>query len=149
MANIKLITIINSTQKNCFDLSRDIDLHVKSMEGHQEEAIGGRKSGFIELGEVVTWSAKHFGLNFKMTIKITSMQQPISFIDEMIKGPFKRLKHTHQFIALRNQTKMIDLFEFEAPFGIIGKIAESLWLNRYMKGLLIERNKLIKKIAEE
>ena len=32
---------------------------------------------------------------------------------------------------------MIDLFTFRAPFGILGRLAETLVLTRYMKGLLL------------
>jgi hypothetical protein len=43
---------------------------------------------------------------------------------------------------------MIDLFTFSAPFGILGRLAETLILTRYMKGLLLARNRYLKQIAE-
>ena len=43
---------------------------------------------------------------------------------------------------------MTDLFEFHAPLGILGKLAETLFLTRYMKGLLITRNRYLKQVAE-
>ena len=43
---------------------------------------------------------------------------------------------------------MTDVFEFEAPFGIIGKFAERFFLERHMRKILTERNNVIKKIAQ-
>ena len=43
---------------------------------------------------------------------------------------------------------MIDVFDFEAPFGFIGNMAENLILIKYLKHFLFIRNNYIKKIAE-
>jgi len=45
-------------------------------------------------------------------------------------------------------TLMIDLFTFRAPLGILGRVAEVLVLTRYMKGLLLRRNRYLKQVAE-
>jgi hypothetical protein len=43
---------------------------------------------------------------------------------------------------------MIDLFTFRAPLGPLGRLAETLVLTRYMKGLLLTRNSYLKQVAE-
>ena len=43
---------------------------------------------------------------------------------------------------------MIDVFDFEAPFGFIGNMAENLILIKYLKHFLFRRNHYIKKRAE-
>ena len=70
------------------------------------------------------------------------------FKDVMLKGAFKSMSHKHSFKVLGNKTKMIDEFEFESPLGQIGKIANYLFLKNYMKKFLIEKNKELKKFAE-
>ncbi|WP_316826428.1 SRPBCC family protein [Pedobacter miscanthi] len=148
MPTIILKTLINATVERCFDLSRNIDLHMQSMERSQEQAIAGKVNGLIDLNESVTWRAKHFGLYFEMTNKITALKYPTSFTDEMIKGPFKKLHHQHFFKTIGTQTEMTDVFEFKAPLGILGWLAEKLFLIRYMKLLLVERIEVIKRDAE-
>jgi ligand-binding SRPBCC domain-containing protein len=143
-----LKTLLNAPIAVCFDLARSIDLHVQSMERSGEQAIAGKKKGLISLHESVTWRAKHFGIYFTMTSKITAMEQPNFFIDEMTKGPFKKLRHQHLFKTIGTQTEMTDIFEFEAPFGILGKLVEQLFLKSYMEKLLIERNEVLKGEAE-
>ena len=93
MPTIILKTLINAPIGRCFDLSRSIDLHLQSMKSSEEKAIAGKNSGLIDLDESVTWSARHFGIPFEMTNKISAMEYPTFFIDEMIKGPFKKLHH--------------------------------------------------------
>lgn len=61
MPTIYLSTFILATPAIVFDLSRSIDLHQISTKQTQERVIAGRMSGLIELGESVTWRAKHFG----------------------------------------------------------------------------------------
>lgn len=148
MPTITLKTLINASIDRCFDLSRSIDLHLQSMESSGETAIAGRKEGLINLHESVTWRAKHFGIPFEMTNKISSMEYPICFVDEMIKGPFKKLHHQHRFKIEGSQTEMTDIFEFQTPFGLLGKLAEKIFLKNYMSKLIEKRNKVIKFQAE-
>jgi len=76
------------------------------------------------------------------------MQRPDFFIDEMLKGDFKSFYHEHHFKAADNGTIMIDMINFESPFGAIGKIFNSLFLRSYIEKLLIKRNAVIKDYAE-
>ena len=43
---------------------------------------------------------------------------------------------------------MIDIFDYESPFGILGKLADKLLVKQYMNKLLKERNQIIKEYAE-
>ena len=46
------------------------------------------------------------------------------------------------------RTEMRDVFRFSAPLGVLGRVAEVLVLRRYMQALLLERNAVIREIAE-
>ncbi|GGH14384.1 SRPBCC family protein [Pedobacter zeae] len=148
MPTLILKTRINAPREKCFDLSRSLDLHTESMKGHKEKAIGGKLTGLIGSGEQVTWQARHFGINFKMTNKITAMKKPFYFVDEMLNGPFKVLHHQHHFTAAGAGTEMTDIFTFRSPMGLIGRIIDSLFLKRYLNRLLTIRNQAIKSVAE-
>ncbi|KAA0128434.1 SRPBCC family protein [Chryseobacterium sp. SN22] len=148
MAIIRLHTTIQADIRKVFDLARDIDLHQKSTFKTGEKAIAGRTSGLIEPGETVTWKAKHLGVMQTLTTQIVAMQKPYHFTDVMLKGAFRSMKHQHLFRKENNNTIMTDIFEFESPFGIIGKIFNAVFLKNYMKKFLLERNRLIKRTAE-
>jgi ligand-binding SRPBCC domain-containing protein len=148
MPLVELKTLIHAAPEVCFDMSLDIDLHMESMKETNERAVGGRTSGRINLGETVTWSARHFGLYFTMTSRITELSRPLHFTDEMIKGPFKYLRHQHLFEKAPEGTMMTDLFEFQSPLGFVGRVAEKAFLETYLRNLLVKRNSQIKTAAE-
>ena len=148
MTEIHLETYIKAPIKVCFDVARSIDLHKISLKDTAEKAIGGRTKGLIKRGEFVTWQAKHFGTNQQLTVKISEMNPPDYFCDEMTKGAFKSMRHEHFFIEKENETLMTDKFVYEVPFSIFGNIFDSLILKDYMKRLLQNRNKVIKRVAE-
>lgn len=148
MPVIKLETKINAPVERVFDLARSIDLHTKSASKSNEEAIAGRTSGLICLDETVTWRAKHLGVRQTLTSKITIFERPFHFRDSMLRGIFKRIDHDHFFEEIENGTLMRDEFDYDAPLWILGNLADFLFLEKYMTNFLIERNRLIKEIAE-
>lgn len=113
-----------------------------------EEAVAGITNGLIGLNETVTWKAKHLLKTRILKSKITAMDRPLSFTDEMVDGDFKSLKHEHHFKSIENGTLVIDLFSFEAPYGSLGRFVNQLFLTNYLKKLLEQRNKVIKEYAE-
>lgn len=148
MALIMLETHIKAPIERVFDLSRSIDLHCVSLSHTLETVIAGRTEGLIECHETVTWKAKHFGIYQTLTVKIIALNRPFSFIDSQQKGIFKSMHHTHSFSQMGLETIMNDRFEFIAPLGLLGKLAEYLFLEKYLRKLLLKRNQVIKRIAE-
>jgi len=148
MPSIHLTTFIAAPVSRVFDLARSIDMHKHSMTKHKEEAVAGIRFGLIEKDESVTWKAKHLFKTRFFRSEITQMKKPDLFIDQQAKGDFKMLKHEHHFKPCENGTIMIDLVEFEVPFGSFGKLFSKLYLTGYMKSLIEQRNKAIKEFAE-
>ena len=148
MPRITLRTLIKADQATVFDLARSIDLHTTSMEHTNERAIAGRTSGLIELGETVTWRARHFGVYQTLTAVITEMDRPHYFVDEMQQGIFARFRHRHSFVRQGERTVMTDEFDYTAPLGLLGRLADWLFLTRYMRRLLQRRNDTIRERAE-
>lgn len=148
MNKIVIQTKIYAPTKRCFYLATSIDLHKLSTLKSNEQAIDGITEGLINLNETVTWRAKHFGLWHKMKVKITKYEKPNYFVDELISGPFKYMKHSHKFNQIERGTLMIDEFEFISPFGILGVLTDRFFLKKYMIAFLKERNLIIKEYAE-
>ncbi len=149
MAVIHLVTEIAAAPEVVFDLSRSVELHLDSTSRTGEHVIAGRTTGLFELGEEVTWRAKHLGFWQTLSVKITEFDRPYRFVDEMTRGIFKSMRHEHRFAKTAGGTRMIDNFSFRAPLGILGTIAETMFLARYLKNFLIERNAMIKSVAEK
>ena len=148
MPIIHLTSFIAAPVERVFDLSRSINLHQISTASTNKKAIDGVLNGLINKNETVTWQAKHLFKTRRFTSRITEMQSPVFFIDEMIKGDFKSFYHEHHFKAAENGTIVIDRINFESPYGILGKIANSIFLTSYLEKLLTKRNAVIKDYAE-
>lgn len=148
MPKIRLETRIKADINIVFDLARSIDLHTVSASQTNEEAIAGKTAGLVEFGDSITWKAKHFGVTQKLTSRITVVEKPTYFADEMVKGAFKRFTHDHYFSQENGIVLMKDLFDYKAPLGLIGKLADLLFLEKYMTDFLNKRNAVIKEFAE-
>ncbi len=148
MTVIELTTAIESDVYRCFDLTRDIDIHQLSTKNTNEKAIAGRTRGRCELGDTITWEAKHFGIRMRLRVEITKFNMPYFFEDKMVKGPFKSMRHEHHFKETSSGTVMSDRFEYQIPFGFLGQLFNKMVLKSYLTQFLVERNKIIKAIAE-
>ncbi|WP_186756548.1 SRPBCC family protein [Echinicola salinicaeni] len=148
MPVINLETHIKADIEIVFDLSRSIDLHKISTEHTNEEAIAGRTAGLIELNEMVTWRAKHFGIYQTLTSKVSQFERPTFFIDEQENGIFRYFKHEHFFKTTDEGTLMTDRFDYKSPLGILGVFADKIIIKKYMTDLLIRRNNIIREFAE-
>jgi ligand-binding SRPBCC domain-containing protein len=151
VTTIDTITVIRAPIERVFDLARSVEVHLAGNVhcGEQAVASGGITSGLIALGEQVTWRAKHFGVWHQLTSRITEMDRPRFFQDVQIRGIFREMRHDHIFRSISpTETEMRDIFTFAAPIPILGRLAELIFLRRYMRKLLDERNAAIHQIAE-
>lgn len=148
MPIIHLETFIRAPVEICFDLSRDVDVHTASTSITNERAIAGVTHGMMKLGDEVTWEATHLFVRQRLTSRITAFERPRMFTDEMQRGAFKHLRHTHTFELRDGGTLMIDELDFASPFSFIGNIIDWLFLENYMKRFLILHNDYIKNLAE-
>ncbi len=95
-------------------------------------------------------------INYKMRLhffpvswasRISVWQPPYRFVDEQIRGPFAFWRHTHNFTPVgRGSTLVEDRVDYEIPFGLIGKLANFLFVKRYLERIFSYRNKRIHEI---
>jgi ligand-binding SRPBCC domain-containing protein len=149
MTRLDLSTLISADLATCFDVARDIDVHMASTAGTNEKAIAGRTSGLCELGDSITWEATHFGIRQKLTSQISKFKAPHFFEDRMLEGAFKSMRHEHLFEEKNGKTVMTDHFEYEVPYGIFGQLFNALVLKSYMYRFLVKRNAHIQSVAEK
>jgi len=148
MPVIVLRTRVAAPPARCFDLARDVELHQRSTAASRERAVAGVTAGLLGAGDEVTWEATHFGIRQRLTSRITEFDPPNRFVDEMVRGAFARFRHEHQFLSVPEGTDMVDVFDYTSPLGPLGRLADGLFLRRYMTTLLRERNAYLKRAAE-
>lgn len=147
VARFTLVTEIAAPVGRVFDLCLDVEAHVRSMAHSRESVIAGRTDGILELDDRVTWRARHFGIPWTMTVRITELDRPRRFVDEQVTGPFDSFHHLHEFEPTRDGTRMTDTIEFVAPFGLVGRLAENRVLERRLRALIETRNRYLQQAA--
>jgi ligand-binding SRPBCC domain-containing protein len=148
MPEIKIVTRIQASREIVFDLARSVEVHLQSTAHTGERVVNGRTSGLFEENDVVTWEARHLGIRQRLTVKITQVRFPEFFEDVMVKGAFAAMHHEHIFESEPGATRMTDIFYYKSPFGLLGKLADTLFLEAYMRRLLVRRNAVIQALAE-
>lgn len=149
MARIELEMLVQATPAACYALALNVQAHLNSTRQTGERVLAGPASGQLQLGDVVTWEARHFDLRQQLTVKITAASAPHYFRDELVRGAFKTLRHEHYFEAVAGGTRVRDVFEFSSPFGFIGYWVDKLLLLRYLTRLLQTRNAVLKQQLEQ
>jgi ligand-binding SRPBCC domain-containing protein len=148
MPTIRLETFIAAPPERVFDLMRDVDAHIRSTAGTGERAVGGKTTGLLGAGDEVTWEAVHLGVRQRLTVRVTLCERPTRFEDVQVRGAFAAFTHRHEFRATDGGTLMLDTFSYRSPLGPLGRLADLLFLERYMRGFLSRRAEALKQMAE-
>lgn len=143
MSTFILERVIAAPAEAVFDLSLDVGLHVASQSSRGERVVAGPTAGMLAEGDQVTWSARHFGIRFRMSSIVFDVDRPRRFRDRQTKGPFGSFLHTHEFSDADGGTLMRDTIEFHSPFGPLGRLVDALVMRRHLIRVITERNDAI------
>jgi ligand-binding SRPBCC domain-containing protein len=121
---------------------------LKTSSSTGERAVGGKTSGLLDLGDVVTFEAVHFGVRQRLTSKIVEFDRPRRFVDEMVKGAFVSLRHVHEFAVDGGSVLMRDTLTWRSPLGFLGTIADKLFVEGHMRAFMVKKQAELKEYAE-
>ena len=81
---------------------------------------------------------------------IITVHQPLHlFVDEQGKGPFAYWRHEHYFDPLPDgATRLRDVIEYQPPFGILGRLADHLFIRRQLVALFAYRHEVTRRLME-
>lgn len=139
MPTIVLETQINAPAEVCFDLMRD-----ERIQSQTPPAIFGE----FGIGQKVTFKNKNLGMEQLLTVKVVELDRPRLFVDKMIEGRLKTFKHIHEFTEHKGITLIRDTLIWESPFGILGRLVDTVLLESHLRNLVGTRNAKLKSIAE-
>ncbi|MEC8610786.1 MAG: SRPBCC family protein [Bacteroidota bacterium] len=86
-------------------------------------------------------------LNLKMNwvTEITQVKEKQFFIDEQRLGPYKMWHHQHFFEEDANGVLMTDIVTYIPPFGVLGDIANQLFIKKQLEDIFNYRFKVLEK----
>ena len=98
-------------------------------------------------GMIITYKVSPI-LNIKMNwvTEITQVKENNFFIDEQRLGPYKMWHHQHIFIDNEDHVLMKDIVTYIPPFGLLGDMANKLFIKRQLNEIFnyrfVEMNKI-------
>ena len=144
MGAIVVETLIAAPAPVCFDAARDVGAHVESARFSRERVVPpGRTEGLLELGDSVTFEGMHFGVRKRFTVKIVEMDPPRTFVDELVKSAFRSMRHVHEFVPVEGGTLMRDTLTWVSPFGLLGRIADRLFVERGLRKFVATKQRAL------
>lgn len=101
------------------------------------------------LGYEVVLKVRQFGVfTMRWKVRITEYVPPTRMSDEQVSGPFAYWKQTRQLRSVDGGTELVDIVEYLAPFGILGRIANALVIRRQIEEMFAYRQATTKRILE-
>ena len=87
------------------------------------------------------------GFTTDWVTEITHIEHHRHFIDDQRVGPFALWHHQHHFRALDDHTtEMRDILHYQAPLGILGTVADRLFVHRQVAGIFTAREEAIRRL---
>ena len=68
------------------------------------------------------------------------------FADEMLVGPYRHWYHRHRFRPVEAGVEMVDVVEYELPFGVVGRLTHSALIRAQLERIFDYRRDTIARI---
>ena len=67
--------------------------------------------------------------------EIRRWEPPNGFMDAELRGPYRLWEHTHEFRSVDGGTRMTDVVRYALPFGLIGMLAHSWFVEADLEAI--------------
>ena len=86
------------------------------------------------------------GIKLNWVTEITHVRDKRYFIDEQRFGPYALWHHQHHFELVDGGVKMTDILHYKVPYGIIGNIANAIFVENRINEIFNFRVKAVERI---
>ncbi|CAM1368099.1 conserved hypothetical protein [Tenacibaculum litopenaei] len=99
-------------------------------------------------GQIITYKVGILpGIKQNWVTEITQVQDEEFFIDEQRFGPYSMWHHEHWFYELADGTTLMkDKISYKIPMGILGKLAQKLFIKKQLKTIFSYRYATLEKM---
>ena len=106
---------------------------------------GANKSIFA--GQIIQYKVTPvLGITLKWVTEITQVKQNEYFVDEQRFGPYSLWHHKHFIKEIDGGIEMEDIVDYKIPFGFLGQIAHSLFIEKKLRQIFNYREKKLVKL---
>lgn len=86
------------------------------------------------------------GIPVNWTTEITHVNEPYFFVDEQRFGPYALWHHQHHFKEVEGGVEMTDEVNYAIPFGVIGQIANRIFVEKQVNNIFDYRFNVLEKM---
>lgn len=97
----------------------------------------------MRVGTFIEYEIRWRFVRLRWLTEITEWRPGVCFVDEQIRGPYKRWHHTHRFEPADGGTRVIDLVRYRLPLGPIGDLMHLVQVRRDLDGIFDFRRERI------
>ena len=83
------------------------------------------------------------GVKTTWVTEITHIKEGTYFVDEQRVGPYKIWHHQHFLESIPEGTLMTDIISYQPPFGVLGSIANKLFIKQKLEEIFDYRSKIL------
>ncbi len=87
-----------------------------------------------------------FGIKLNWVTEITHVKHHDYFVDEQRTGPYAIWHHEHHFKEIPGGVHMTDMLTYAIPYGIIGRLANKILVEKEIKAIFAYREEQIEKL---
>ncbi len=107
-----------------------------------------RYEGEPKAGDIFDISGRVGGRNMKMTLKFSDLVLGERVVLEGVGGDFKSFRDTTILEKTEIGTRVIETWEYEPPYSILGKIFDAIKIRKDMENYLVEGHNKMKETLE-
>lgn len=95
-------------------------------------------------GQIITYKVSPaLGIKLNWMTEITHVVENQFFVDEQRFGPYAMWHHQHHFKVINGGVEMTDIVDYVLPFGVLGTIANVLFVKKQLKTIFDYRLKAV------
>lgn len=87
----------------------------------------------VREGTEIEYHIRWLGARLPWVSRITRWDPPRVFVDEQLRGPYRRWHHTHSFEPRDDGVLMTDVVEYALPAGPLGRLVHALVVRRQLE----------------
>jgi ligand-binding SRPBCC domain-containing protein len=98
------------------------------------EIISKHHGAEMYAGQIIEYKVRPvLGIPIYWMTEITQVVDKKYFIDEQRFGPYQLWHHQHHFKEIKDGVEMVDIVHYRNPLGILGNIANSLYVKKQLQ----------------
>ena len=98
-------------------------------------------------GMIINYKVRPFlNIPLRWTTEITHCAEGHYFVDEQRFGPYSFWHHKHFFKKVEGGIEMTDIVDYGLPLGMLGQIANSIYVEQKLQGIFNYRNEIVHKL---